>query len=152
MKKIVFLFLISFGFISLTSASLYGRTIDRCQLDPITGNRYCTQSLASRYRGNRINYSDSASLRQTQSFYRNQQVCPRFSRFEGFPINACVCQNGYKVSRDKTMCIKTIQPLSNEGVRVLTKALAGHELTLEEKRQRGEINRWLNEVFRTTPY
>lgn len=121
--------------------------IGGCQVDPITGNRYCHTSLASRYRGSSVNYSTRASYRDTSSFYRLNQVCPKYSHFERYPINACVCNDGYQVGKDKIACVKKPEVISNEALRVLMKAVSGQTLTLTEKNQKGAILRWLNDVF-----
>lgn len=145
MKKFILLaFVFFFPLITLAAVP---RIIGGCQVDPITGNRYCNTSLASRYRGGNINYSSNASYRDTSDFYSLNQVCPKYSHFERYPINACVCNEGYEVGKDKIACVKKPQILPNEAFRVLMKAVSGQTLTLQEKNQKGAILSWLNDAF-----
>lgn len=141
------LFLLLLSSLLFGSSVLYARSINGCQLDPLTGNRYCYRSVASRYSQGRVDYSTHNNYQDTSDFYKTNQVCPLHSHFEKFPINACVCNSGYEVSRDKVSCVQKKEPLSLEASRVLLKAISGKPLTQKEKQQKGAIQRWINEVF-----
>ena len=145
MKKLMI-----FGFILLipfVGFAYYGDTINSCHIDARTGNQYCYRSLSSRYGGSgKVDYG-TGLYRLTNDFYQQKQVGPLYSHYEGYPINACICNAGYEVGKGKTYCIKMKKQLSDEAIRVLWKALGGQELTIYEKRQKGTILNWINDIF-----
>lgn len=119
-----------------------------CNTDRFTGNVYCYRPLSTRYQGSgRTDYSASLYF-QNQSYYpQNNQVCPINATYQRHPVNACICNAGYKVSMDKSMCLKEPPKISNEALLVLMKALRGQSLTTQEKSKKGEIQNWINGYF-----
>ena len=154
MKKILIVFFFFFpGFVFAYYGYNYQynqQPMKCCTRDRWTGNIYCHTTLASRYKKPNINYSSRIDYRDTSDFYRVNQICPRNSHFERYPINACVCNQGYTSSPDKIACLKKPKVLSNEATRILMKALSKQPLTIQEKSYKTEIMSWLNDWFNQT--
>ena len=143
MKKYMIAFVLFIPFIAF--AAVNGS--QNCNVDRITGNVYCYRPLSTRYQGDgRTDYSATLYF-QNHGYTQSNQVCPLNSTYQKYPVNACVCNQGYKVNADKSMCIKEPPKLSNDAILALMKAIKGQQLTSQEKAKKGEIQSWINGYF-----
>ncbi len=144
MKKFLFLSL----FLPLSAfAYSIGSGVGDCQFDIKTGNYFCHQNQAERYRSGFVPYTRYINPQYQSDYITSKQVCPLHSHYERYPVDGCVCNTGYIKSKHGNYCTKEKKDLSNEAFNVLWKALQKKELTIHERNKRGEIIQWVNETF-----